>query len=159
LVKSADDFTFMLNEAGGGTSLKFTLLQPGELVPRAVNITLSEALNPIRAMDMSETSAATQMMLDPLVAHGAETLKLSAQAAARFGAGGGLLVVLVRPESPAASSGLQTGDVIEAVDGQMVNAASPFVFPVQRGATIILSIVRDGQKLSVNLQSDNKLQK
>jgi S1-C subfamily serine protease len=155
LVKSADDFTFMLNEAGGGTSVKFTLLQPGELAPRAVNITLSEALNPIRAMDMSETSATTHVVLDPLFAHGAETFTLSPQAAARFGAGGGLLVVFVRPESPAASSGLRTGDVIESVDGQMINAASPFVFSAQRGATMTLSIVRNRQKLSINLQSDN----
>jgi S1-C subfamily serine protease len=155
LVKSADDFTFMLNEAGGGTSVKFTLLQPGQLVPRAVNITLSEALNPIRAMDMSETSAAMQLRLDPLFAHGAETWTLSPQAAARFGAGGGLLVVFVKPESPAASSGLRTGDVIEAVDGQIINAAGSFVFPAQHGATRTLGIVRNRQKLSIKLQSEN----
>jgi serine protease Do len=155
LVKSADDFTFMLNELGGGTSVKFTLLQPGELAPRAVNITLSEALNPIRAMDMAETGAATHVMLDPLVVHGAETLTLSPQAAARFGASGGLLVVLVKPESPAASSGLLTGDVIESVDGQVVNAASSFVFPTQHGATVTLGIVRNRQKLSITLQYEN----
>jgi S1-C subfamily serine protease len=158
LVKSADDFTFMLNEAGGGTSVKFTLLQPGQLTPRAVNITLSEALNPIRAMDMSETSATTHVMLDPLVVHGAETLTLSPQAAARFGASGGLIVVFVKPESPAASSGLRTGDVIESVDGQMVNAASSFDFPARHGATMTLGIVRNRQKLSLTLQYENSNQ-
>ncbi|MEA2176536.1 MAG: hypothetical protein QOD00_4128 [Blastocatellia bacterium] len=155
LVKSADDFTFMLNEAGGGASVKFTLLQPGMLAQRAVNVTLSEVLNPLRAMDMSEMSAATHIMLDPLVVHGAETLTLSPQAAAHFGAGGGLLVVSVKPSSAADSSGLRAGDVIETVDGQTINAGQPFIFPAQHGATITLGIVRDRQKLSINLKSEN----
>jgi S1-C subfamily serine protease len=155
LVRSADDFTFMLNEVGGGASVKFTLLQPGVLAQRAVNVTLSEALNPIRAMDMSETSAATHITLDPLVAHGAETFRLSPQAAAQFGAGGGLLVVLVKPLSAAASSGLRAGDVIESVNGQIINAGKPFIFPPPHGATITLGIVRERQKLSLNLQSEN----
>lgn len=153
-LRSAEDLTFMLSEAGAGASVKFTLLRPDQPSPLAVNITLSESLSPVRAMEMSATGAAPRLMVDPLVAHGAETLALSPQAAARFGASGGLLVVFVKPESAAASSGLRTGDVIESVNGQ-TPGNSLFVFPTQPAANLSLGIVRNRQKLLLNLRIEN----
>nr|MDQ3805292.1 PDZ domain-containing protein [Acidobacteriota bacterium] len=49
---------------------------------------------------------------------GLHAVGLSSRGAGPLGARGGLLVVNVRPESPAAASGIQPGDVIETVNGR-----------------------------------------
>lgn len=51
-VKTSEDFTFFLNEAGGGASVQFTVLRAAEASPREVTIKLSEALNLRRATEM-----------------------------------------------------------------------------------------------------------
>jgi S1-C subfamily serine protease len=154
-VKSADDFTFMLNEAGGGGSVKFTLLQPDQISPRVVSVTLSETLNPLRAMDMSETAATTRVVLDPLAVHGVETLTLSKQVAARFGASGGSLLVLsVSPGSSAAIAGLRSGDVVEAVDGNAPGAPG-FALPSAPSKQTTLTVVRHKQKITLTLIPDS----
>ena len=54
----------------------------------------------------------------PLQTYGLDVIGLTARGAARLGARGGVLVVNVRPESPAAAGGLLVGDVIETVNGR-----------------------------------------
>jgi S1-C subfamily serine protease len=44
-VKDSEDFSFLLNEAGGGASVLFTVLRAAEKTPRDVTIKLSEAFN------------------------------------------------------------------------------------------------------------------
>lgn len=44
-VKDSEDFSFLLNEAGGGASVQFTYLRADEKSPRDVTIKLSEAFN------------------------------------------------------------------------------------------------------------------
>lgn len=44
-VKDSEDFSFLLNEAGGGASVQFTFLRADEKSPREVTIKLSEAFN------------------------------------------------------------------------------------------------------------------
>lgn len=44
-VKDSEDFSFLLNEAGGGSSVQFTFLRAAEQTPREVTIKLSEAFN------------------------------------------------------------------------------------------------------------------
>ena len=88
-----------------------------------------------------------------LKAYGLHAIGLSAQGAAPLGAQGGLLVVAVQPESPAAASGLLAGDLIETVNG------SPFWrFELRRLTStpetptpVVFGLVRGGRRLNVNL--------
>jgi S1-C subfamily serine protease len=50
-VKNSEDFSFLLNEAGGGASVQFTVLRAAEKIPREVTIKLSEAFNLRRATE------------------------------------------------------------------------------------------------------------
>lgn len=52
-VKDSEDLSFLLNEAGGGASVKFTVLRAMEAVPREIDIKLSEAFNLNMATGMS----------------------------------------------------------------------------------------------------------
>jgi len=60
----------------------------------------------------------------------------------------------VFPGSPAEASGLQSGDVIVAIDGREVNAKSDLsmlILPYSPGETITLSVLRDGETREVDL--------
>ncbi|HEX2144084.1 MAG TPA: trypsin-like peptidase domain-containing protein [Glycomyces sp.] len=63
--------------------------------------------------------------------------------------GNGAMVLSVEPDSPAASAGLQEGDVITAIDGNAVTSASEVVAAVQgtsAGTEITITYARDGQE-------------
>jgi S1-C subfamily serine protease len=171
-VKSVDDFSFMLNEAGSGATVSFTVLRKGKdgarsemrmfpkpataappsmrfelLKPWVVNVRLSESLNAARWN--WETKTRTRSAADPFAAAGIESIPLSSKAAARLGAQGGLLVVFVGPESAAARAGLRAFDVIESVNGQPVSTsnASSF-FNTNDSQPKNLIVIRNRQKFS-----------
>ncbi|MDT5295088.1 MAG: serine protease DegQ [Acidobacteriota bacterium] len=82
---------------------------------------------------------------------GLRAIGLTSRGAARLGARGGLFVVAVRPESPAAAGGVRAGDVIETINGapfgrlefrRLLSAPDPM--PLSFG------LVRDGNRLTVN---------
>ena len=82
---------------------------------------------------------------------GMSAIGLTPRSAARLGAQGGLLVVSVRPESAAATSGVRAGDVIETVNG------APFMRLELRRllsapdmAPLTFGVVREGQRLTVS---------
>ena len=82
---------------------------------------------------------------------GLNALSMSPRGAAKLGAKGGMLVVAVLPESPAAASGLRVGDVIETVNG------SPLMQPELRrllaapdASAFNFGLVREGRRLTVS---------
>jgi S1-C subfamily serine protease/outer membrane murein-binding lipoprotein Lpp len=89
----------------------------------------------------------------PLQSLGLSAIGLTQRGAARLGARGGMLVVAVRPETPAAAASLRAGDVIETVNGAPVRrfelirllATPPGAAPLTFG------LVREGQRLTVGL--------
>ena len=82
---------------------------------------------------------------------GLSAIGLSPRSAARLGAAGGLLVVAVRPESPAAAGGVQAGDVIETVNGApLARLEMRPLFSVPETSTLTLGLVREGRRLTVS---------
>jgi membrane-associated protease RseP (regulator of RpoE activity) len=86
-----------------------------------------------------------------LKVYGLHAIGLSRRSAGPLGAGGGLLVVAVQPESAAAAAGLLAGDVIETVNGSPLWRTELRRLTSAPGATTALfGLVRAGQRLSVN---------
>lgn len=70
----------------------------------------------------------------------------------------GVLVDLVRPDSPAAKAGLRVGDVITAVDGDAVQSAGDITGAMsdrKRGQSISLVVVRDGRPVDLTATLDD----
>ena len=67
----------------------------------------------------------------------------------------GVLIVEIVPNSPAARSGLKTGDVIQAINGQAVTAPSAVQEAVKNtavGDNLALELNRQGQTLDLNIR-------
>jgi S1-C subfamily serine protease len=83
--------------------------------------------------------------------YGLNALSLSPRGAARFRAKGGLLVVAVLPESPAAASGLHVGDVIETVNGTpLMRRELHRLLAAPDASAFTFGLVRAGRRLTVN---------
>jgi Do/DeqQ family serine protease len=70
----------------------------------------------------------------------------------------GVVVMRVRPNTPAAQSGLRRGDVILEIDGQPVTSAEQLQRRVENsqvGQTLTLSILRGGQGQQIRVQTGN----
>jgi S1-C subfamily serine protease len=70
-----------------------------------------------------------------------------------------VLVVSVAPTSQAARAGLREGDVIESVNGRLLSSTTRTGMVFAPDAHLTLSIVRRGQKLSINLPAKEAKQK
>jgi len=116
---------------------------------------LTEAVGrvaPSRARGATLVAGRVRLPGKPLLGHGLETIGLTSRSAAQIGARNGLLVVAVRPESPAAASGLRPGDVVEAINGQRLDApnwGAHLNLPATPDLT--LSVVRQRQRLTLKL--------
>src|SRR5438309_2100758 len=67
----------------------------------------------------------------------------------------GAIVANVLPKTPAAASGLKPGDVIVAIDGRPVEGphhAADLISFHEIGETVVLSILRNGKPLAMNVQ-------
>ncbi len=156
-VRNADDFSWFLEEAGSGSSLRFTVARPGRLAPEAVMVKLSESPDPLFGLRMPEGRAARMVEPGSLIAHGIETVALKPGVASRFGANGGLLVVYVRPSAAAFNAGLRPGDVIEAIDGQQISSPTePIKLSTIPGASYSFSVVRNKEKLVLTIVTSSK---
>lgn len=174
-IRNADEFSWVLEEAGPGEFVHFTIVRPGNPSPEAIEVQLKESPNPFFVLRNPEalaeslrraaspaptapplwTAAASSLdsLSSALMASGLETIALKRTAAARFGAVGGLLVVFVQPSTSASKAGLRPGDLIEAIDGRQVfSATDPVNFSTTPGATYSLAVVRNRQKLAMTLK-------
>jgi len=145
-VENADDFSWMLDEAGPSTSVTFTLARPNHLAEEKVKVELSAAMDPSVAFGFSAPPAA----FPSLISQGIETVALQPIVAAQLGASTGLLVVYVDPSSIASAAGLQPGDVIESIDGKPM--APSLNSDITSGrSSLRFEIVRRKQKLVVTV--------
>ena len=163
-VKNADEFSWSLEEISAGDSVNFTVARPGQPIVRAVEVTLSNG--PVGFTGSTEDgvssaevnverivrsfSGAANSLAGMLMSEGIETIALKPAVAMRFGAGSGLLVIYVNPQTLAYKSGLRTGDVIESINGQAVLSESlkPLIAP---GAGYTLNVVRNREKMAVKI--------
>ncbi|HET6670365.1 MAG TPA: PDZ domain-containing protein [Pyrinomonadaceae bacterium] len=163
-VKNADEFSWSLEEISAGNPVNFTVARPGQPTNEAVEVTLSNG--PVGFSGSTEDGAtsadinverivrsfngAANSLAGMLMSEGIETIALKPAVAMRFGAGSGLLVVYVNPQTVAYKSGLRTGDVIEAINGRAVlsDAIKLLIAP---GSDYALNVVRNREKLVVKI--------
>ena len=104
-------------------------------------------------------TAQGEVFVKTLLPLGVKSHRAVTKSAARFKAPKGLLVIAVLPQSAAAQSGVQAGDVIEAVNNQALpGIAALRELSLSKRANVALSILRDGQRRTLTLanQSDPK---
>jgi S1-C subfamily serine protease len=160
-VRNADDFSWLLDEAGPQIPVLFTVARPGKETSEALEITLSESPDPLfgrrRAFERYIEKA---FKPGSLMAEGIETIVIKPRVAVRLGSTGGLLVVSVRPSTNAFKAGLRPGDVIESIDGEPVSTSDTAITPKPPGVNSTCVVVRNKQKLVLTIQySTNRYQK
>lgn len=153
-IRNADDFSWLLEQAGPGAAATFTIMHPGQRTSESVNIRLSGAFFPgLSAKILAKSS--TQFKKRLFQQHGIETVNLTPAVAENLGASGGLLVFSVEPDSEAFKAGLRPGDVIEAIDGQRLSSGVT-KFTAAPDRAITFEVVRRKQKLTFTLDNVQK---
>src|SRR5262245_14761695 len=85
---------------------------------------------------------------------GISVLQISRELRTHFGAPAdrGVLVDLVRPDSPAAKAGVHVGDVVTDLDAAQVGSASDLLSSLstrQKGDTVAIAALRNGQRVDL----------
>ncbi len=151
-IRSAEEFSWLLQEGLPGAEFSFKIASPDKLVSEALQIKLGESPDPLFGLRTPQPRHVKVAEPGSLMSQGLETIAIKPKVASRFGATGGLLVVYVQPTSEAFKAGVRVGDVIEAVDGQLLTSGivrGPLL--KNPGASSTLSIVRNKQKLQVTI--------
>ena len=151
-VASAEEFSKLLSEVGGGKEVRFTVRRPTPPSPVSVEAKLGSSFEPLFKWHF-EMPVVTPTP-NGLQQFGVETMALSRKMASQLGAQGGLLVVAVQPESLAARGGLRAGDVIETIDGRAIGrGAWTFGFRFNRQKKHVVSLVREREKKQIVLEA------
>ena len=122
-------------------------MEDAKVLLRMAERRLSEAHAPAGGLFAFPPSAegAFNFAASPLHTFGFQGGGLTPRGASRLGAAGGLLVVSVRAESPAAAGGLKAGDVVETVNGQKFTR-DQLSRSLLGPAPVTLGVVRGGQR-------------
>ncbi|HLA12572.1 MAG TPA: PDZ domain-containing protein [Pyrinomonadaceae bacterium] len=161
-VRSVEDFSWMLEEAGPGGLLRFTVARPGKTSPEAVEVKLSEAPDPFFGLRAPQLPSAavnvpgvSSVRNYSLLAGGLETIAIRPKVASRLGSSGGLLVVSVGPATAAFKAGLRVGDVIEAINGKALSANAEAARMLSRAqGSYSFTVVRNKQRLLFTVVTD-----
>ncbi|HKP82760.1 MAG TPA: PDZ domain-containing protein [Pyrinomonadaceae bacterium] len=140
-IRSADDFTWWLEQAGPSSSVEFTVTRPDRPAEEPLNVKLSEKLDPMFSFSLRRPAVQGFSLFE----QGIETIALKPPVASQLGTTAGLLVVYVEPLTAASEAGLQPGDVIQAIDGKPVSSFKPATQPT----SFTFEIVRNKEKLVV----------
>lgn len=151
-VRNADDFSWLLDEAGPEIPVRFNVARPGKDYSEALEIKLSESPDPRFFSPGFEKYRERAFRPGSLRAEGIETVALKPRVALRFGSTGGLLVVSIRPSTDAFKAGLRPGDVIESIDGQPALSGAAAITPKAPGKNSTCVIVRNREKLVLTLR-------
>ena len=149
-VKSVDDFSFMLGQAGSGAPVRFTVVSPNHPTPESLTVKLGS---------LFQLDAQKQFFNDfafsfdgPLAPLGIETVAVNTRFAPEVRAQEGLLVIAVRAQSPAARGGVREGDIIESIDGKAAARATTTRSQIGGEAKHILGLLRERQRLEAVLE-------
>ena len=152
-VRNAQEFSWLLDEAGPESPVLFRVAHPEKEASEALEIKLSESPDPLFGRRMIEKYVARAVWPGSLRAEGVEAVALKPKVALRFGATGGLLVVAVRPATDAFKAGLRPGDVIESIDGQPVySGAGGVTLHATPGVRSACVVVRNKERMTLTLQ-------
>src|SRR6266446_3356091 len=149
-VKSAEEFSRLLGDAGSGGQVQFAIRRPGSALEVPVDVKLGGSFDPVFEWRFEMPPIHPPSV--GLNALGIETATLSWDSTSQAGAQTGLLVVAVQPESAAARSGIREGDVIESIDGRRVGRGT-WVFAFNRHQKHVFSVVRNREKKQIVLEA------
>jgi serine protease Do len=149
-IRDAEEFSWLLDEAGPESPTLFTVARPGKEAFESMEIKLSESPDPffgLKKIPERVPRAFTR------VAEGVMTVPLKPKVASHFGSTGGLLVVSVPQSTDAFKAGLRAGDVIESIDGRPIyTGAYSMVLPKVPGTRSSCVVVRNKEKITLTLQ-------
>ena len=156
-IRNAEQFSFLLDEAGPDSSVRFTVARPGKEVYESFDIKLSESPDPFFGLRKFQDYFPKGLKLGSFFGEGVETIALKPKAAVRLGSNGGLLVVSVQPSSDAFKGGLREGDLIESIDGNPIYSGNTMVMvPTAPNLISTYVVVRNREKISLKFKySDN----
>jgi len=152
-IRNGEEFSWLLQQAGPGSSVHFVVARPGQPANEALQIELSESPDPLFGRRRALGHKFKAMVPGSLMAQGIETVEVKPRAAMRLGANGGLLVVYVQPATEAFKAGLRPGDVIEAIDGQNLSSGSGGALLKKLGASSTFHVIRNKQKLTMTIST------
>lgn len=155
-IQNADDFSWELDQNDPGKSIQVTVARPNIQTSEIISVKLGGALSARTPFLRREPFATFKNFA--LIGQGVETIALKPAVASQFGATAGLLVVYVEPSTPAASGGLQAGDVIQTIDGQPLPLRLPHdvVGPNTPAKSHTFEVVRYHQKLTLTIAAPDK---
>src|SRR3989442_423287 len=150
-VKSAEEFSKLLGDAGSGAQVQFAVRRPGLASEMPADVKLGGSFDPFFFEWRFEMPAIKPGIVG-LKELGIETATLSPQSFSQLGAQTGVLVVAIQPEGLAARSGIREGDVIESIDRHLVRGS--WVFTFNRHQKHVFSVVRNREKKQIVVEAD-----